>query len=131
MLILPLTAMANVPTITLLFDDQNHLCTVSNKIQFGFNYKYTTKNGYEYFSGTQYVNSSFEKISVPIPKDDSSPYIDFEITSQGDCGDMDFDYFDTGNCYLTNLIKVIFLIYLDFLFRPQRFLINANIWRMR
>ncbi len=102
--LLPLSAWAYVPTITLVFNDPQNLCAVGNKTQFAFNYKYMTQTSYEYFSGPVYVDSSPQKISVPTPPEDTTSYTDIEITDMGDCGEMDLDYSDPGNCYLTDLV---------------------------
>lgn len=100
----PLISWAYTPNITLEFEDPQKLCTVSGKTQFALNYKYVTDTGYEFFSGPVQVNNNPQKISVPTPATAFTSYVDFEITDQGECGEMDLDYFDLGSCYLTDLI---------------------------
>jgi hypothetical protein len=99
-------ALAENPTIKILFSDPQNLCQNANgKTQFAFNYKYLASGGVEYYSGPVNVVSHAAHINVPPPNDGvEHVYTDFEITDQGDCGKFELDYQHLGSCYLTNLI---------------------------
>jgi hypothetical protein len=53
------------------------------------------------------VNQSHETINPPSLVNETDSFTDFEITDQGDCGEMDLDYSNPGVCYLTNLIPSV------------------------
>lgn len=100
-------ALAKSPQINIIFSDPAGICKNSKGLtQFSFNYKYAAASNIEYFSGPVFVNNSREIITAPPLPDNGTlqTFTDFEITSQGDCGDMDLDYNHLGACYLTNLI---------------------------
>ncbi len=100
-------ALAKTPDIHIIFSDPAGFCKNSQGFtQFSFNYKYAAGNDIEYYSGPVFVKEPREVITAPPLPDDGTAhtYTDFEITSQGDCGDLDLDYNNLGACYLTNLI---------------------------
>lgn len=102
-------ALAQTPRINIIFSDPARLCQNSTgATQFSFNYKYAAGSDIEYYSGPVLVNNSREIITAPPLPDDGSvhTFTDFEITGQGDCGDLDLDYNNLGPCYLTNLIPM-------------------------
>ena len=101
------SALATQPSITLFFSDPLGLCKKQNsQTQLAFNYQYFASGGIEFYSGPVDFNSPQATIAVRLPPDDGAAhnYLDFEITSQGDCGDMELDYQHLGSCYRTNLI---------------------------
>ena len=102
-------AVAAAPTITLVFADPQGLCKDhSGHTHFSFNYMYEASGGIEYYSGPTWVTSPLASILPPSPPDDgvAHNYLNFQITDQGSCGEMDLDYQHPGSCYLTNLIPV-------------------------
>lgn len=101
------SALAAQPAITLVFSDPQGLCkNHSGNTQFSFNDQYLASGNIEFYSGPVMVNNPQETLAVPLPPDDGVQhnYLDFEITSMGDCGDMELDYEHLGACYNTNLI---------------------------
>ncbi|MFT3742120.1 MAG: hypothetical protein QM752_05545 [Gammaproteobacteria bacterium] len=106
MALFSISVIALPPTIQLRFLDPTGLCkTTSGDSSLAFNYKYVVNNDLAYYSGPTFTHFPAQLL-VPPPQNLLSgyQYTDFEITDEGDCGQLAFDYQTPGECFLKNLI---------------------------
>ncbi len=104
-----LDAVAYSPTIQIVFSDINNICLDDNNhTAFKFTYNYNANKDFEYYSGINDVTEQPKIISVPTPTAQgytkNYAYNYFAISSAGDCGKREFNYVNTGNCYVKNII---------------------------